>query len=183
MNGLGLQPAPGLVGESTGLEPDCLSLNVDSAMYKLWVLNISALALSSLQWELKWYPPHIIMRIKCIHIGKLLGTVSVPSRLSIRTMCVHAQLCLSLTPWTCQASVHGISQARILEWVAVSYSRGSSWPRDRTYISCTDRFILYHWATWEAHIWISCYELLLMCFGLIETIYYLKIVLCFFKVM
>ena len=29
-------------------------------------------------------------------------------------------------------SVHGISQARILEWVAVSCSRGSSWPRDRT---------------------------------------------------
>ena len=28
--------------------------------------------------------------------------------------------------------VHGIFQARILEWVAISYSRGSSWPRDRT---------------------------------------------------
>ena len=30
------------------------------------------------------------------------------------------------------SSVHGISQARILKWVAKSYSRGSSWPRDRT---------------------------------------------------
>ena len=34
------------------------------------------------------------------------------------------------------SSVHGISQARILEWVAVSFSRGSSWPRDWAHISC-----------------------------------------------
>jgi len=34
------------------------------------------------------------------------------------------------------SSVHGIFQARILEWVAISYSRGSSRPRDQTHISC-----------------------------------------------
>ena len=34
------------------------------------------------------------------------------------------------------SSVHGISQARILEWVAVSFSRGSSWPRDQIHVSC-----------------------------------------------
>ena len=33
-------------------------------------------------------------------------------------------------------SVHGISQGRILEWVAISFSKDSSWPRDRTCISC-----------------------------------------------
>ena len=32
--------------------------------------------------------------------------------------------------------VHGISQARILEWVTISYSRGSSWPRDQTRVPC-----------------------------------------------
>ena len=32
-------------------------------------------------------------------------------------------------------SVHGISQARILQWVAISFTRGSSWPRDQTCIS------------------------------------------------
>ena len=44
-------------------------------------------------------------------------------------------------------SVHGIFQARILEWVAISYSRGSSQPRDRTCIACVchiGRLILYH---------------------------------------
>ena len=35
------------------------------------------------------------------------------------------------------SSVHGILQARILEWVAVPFSRGSSQPRDRTYVSHT----------------------------------------------
>jgi len=34
------------------------------------------------------------------------------------------------------SSVHEISQARILEWVAVSFSRGSSQYRDRTHVSC-----------------------------------------------
>ena len=38
-----------------------------------------------------------------------------------------------VTPW---ATVHGVSQARILEWVAISCSQGSSWPRDQTHISC-----------------------------------------------
>ena len=34
------------------------------------------------------------------------------------------------------SSVHGILQARILEWVAISFSRGSSRPRDQTQVSC-----------------------------------------------
>ena len=47
-------------------------------------------------------------------------------------------------------SVHGISQARILECLASSFSRGSSPPKDRTCVSCGGRQILYHYATWEA---------------------------------
>ena len=45
------------------------------------------------------------------------------------------------------SSIHGILQARILEWVAISFSRGSSLSRDRTqvsYISCIGRWVLYH---------------------------------------
>ena len=48
------------------------------------------------------------------------------------------------------SSVHGVFQARILERVAISYSRRSSQPGDRTHISSTGRWILYNWATWEA---------------------------------
>ena len=50
------------------------------------------------------------------------------------------------------SSVRGISQERILEWVTSSYSRGSSWPRDQTHISCTGKWAVYHWATWEAPV-------------------------------
>ena len=56
------------------------------------------------------------------------------------------------------SSVHGISQASILEWVVISYCRGSSRPRDGTCISCVScigRWILYHCASWEAPV--SCF--------------------------
>ena len=42
------------------------------------------------------------------------------------------------------SSVHGIFQARILEWVAIFSSTGSSQPRGRTCVSCTGKWILYH---------------------------------------
>ena len=58
------------------------------------------------------------------------------------------------------ASVHGISQARILEWVALSFSRGASQLRDWTCISCIGRQILYQWATWEAQPYIQSAQLL-----------------------
>ena len=48
------------------------------------------------------------------------------------------------------SSVHEILQARILEWVAISFFRGSSFPRDGTPISSFSRWILYCWATREA---------------------------------
>ena len=50
------------------------------------------------------------------------------------------------------SSVHGISQARILEGVAIFFSRGSPWPRDRTCVSNIGRWILYHSATRQACI-------------------------------
>ena len=49
------------------------------------------------------------------------------------------------------SSVHGISQTRIQEWVAISFSGRSSRLRDWIYVSCTGRQILYHWMTREAH--------------------------------
>ena len=65
-------------------------------------------------------------------------------------VCVHAQSCLTLyDPMDCSppdSSVHGIFQARMLEYIAISSSRGSSWLRDRTLISCIScigRSLLY----------------------------------------
>ena len=42
------------------------------------------------------------------------------------------------------SSVHGILQARTLEWVAITSSRGPSQPRDLTHVSCIGRRIIYH---------------------------------------
>ena len=65
------------------------------------------------------------------------------------------QLCPMLyDPTNCSppgSSVPGILQARILEWIAIPFSRGSSWPRDRTCVSCIGRWSLYHWATFCRH--------------------------------
>ena len=59
-----------------------------------------------------------------------------------------------VTPWMVGSppgsSVHGISQRRIPEWVAISFSRGSSWPRDWTgslTSSAIGRQVFYHWTT------------------------------------
>ena len=57
-----------------------------------------------------------------------------------RVLCLVAQSCPTLChPMNCSppgSSVHGLLQARILEWVAMPSSRGSSQPRDRTQVSC-----------------------------------------------
>ena len=79
------------------------------------------------------------------------------------------------------SSVHGIFQARILELVAISSSRGSSQPRVRTHVSCISCFgrrVLYHWAMWEAlllllgykRIWLQPVQMLslLLLLGLIS---------------
>ena len=64
--------------------------------------------------------------------------------------CLVTKLCLTLCdPMDCSppcSSAHGISQARILKWVAIAFSRGSSQPKHKTHISCIGRWILYHWA-------------------------------------
>ena len=76
-----------------------------------------------------------------------------------------AQLCPTLwDPMNCNlpgSSVHRIFQARILEWIAISCYKGSSWPRDRTHVSCIScigRRVLYHWATWEAISLLPAYK-------------------------
>ena len=68
-------------------------------------------------------------------------------------MLSHVQLCNSMDCSPPGSSVHGISQARILDYAAVSFSRGSSQPRDQAHVSCIScigRQILYHCTPWEA---------------------------------
>ena len=98
----------------------------------------------------------VMMRIKwtntCI-FNSIFPTANIQC---VMCMCLVCQtLCNSMdcSPWS--SSVHGIFQAIMLEWVAISSSMGSSQPRDQTQISsapCIDRWMLYHCATLEANI-------------------------------
>ena len=65
------------------------------------------------------------------------------------------------------SSVHGIFQARILEWVAISFSRGSSWPRDWTQVSHITGSCFTVWVTRETQFKAIAYpdEHVLLCAG------------------
>ena len=85
-----------------------------------------------------------------VYQGKDLRRGVFRKRNSSWTICEcvlnHVQLC-----GPPGSSVHGISQARILEWIAISSSRRSSRPRSQnciSHVSCTGRQVLYHRATW-----------------------------------
>ena len=83
--------------------------------------------------------------------------------------CLLTKLCSTLLePMDCSPpgpSAHGISQARILEWVTISFFRGSSQPRDWTHVSCIFRQILYLSATREADYWVNILHILYVSWG------------------
>ena len=78
------------------------------------------------------------------------------------------QSCLTLCdPMDCSlpgSFIHGIFQARVLEWVAISFSRGSSWPRDWTQVSLIESRCFTVWATREVpHSVLYCAHLCMKC--------------------
>ena len=73
------------------------------------------------------------------HQGNPQGSISSVQSLS----CVR----LFATPW--DYTVHGTLQARIPEWIAIPFSRGSSQSRDRTQVSCIAGGFFTSWATRE----------------------------------
>ena len=74
--------------------------------------------------------------------------------------CSVAVLVAQLYPTLCdptncslpRSCVHGILQARILEWIAIPFSRAFSWPRDRTQVSCIVGRFFTIWATGKIHL-------------------------------
>ena len=80
------------------------------------------------------------------------GNFSLLNKLFLIAWAIHkwkwkvTQLCLTLCD-PMDYTVHGILQARLLEWVAFPFSRGSSWPRNRTGVSCIAGRFSTSWAT------------------------------------
>ena len=100
-------------------------------------------------WDLAWDPS--LCLVFWIYA---MGIRILPSQHCVlKVKVLVAQTCPTLcNPMDCSppdSSVHGILQARILEWVANPSSRGTSWPRDQTQVSCIARRFFTIWATPE----------------------------------
>ena len=70
--------------------------------------------------------------------------------------CLLSHIWLFATPWAvaCQAPLFmEFLRQKYWEWIAISYFRGPSWPRDQTHVSCIGRRILYQGTTWEAQLY------------------------------
>ena len=89
-----------------------------------------------------------------LHLEHILLWTTCQALSSCCVYCLIGKSCplLFWDPMDCSppdSSVHGISQARTLEWVAISFPRGPSLLRDWTRVSCIGRWILYHCTIWE----------------------------------
>ena len=130
-----------------------------ASMWNEWNCAISSNILwhcpsLGLEWKLTFSSPvskcwvfQICWHTKC-------STLTALSFMYVKVLV--AQLCLTLCNHTdCSpsgSSAHRILQERILEWVAIPFSRGSSWPRDQTWVSCTAGRFFTVWVTRETHI-------------------------------
>ena len=119
-------------GASLQLEVDCQGTLVSFQSFYLKLDSLTCLffPLSS-DLDVQWGEKKTLKGI----IGIIWSLLQVFKMV----LCLVAQLCLALhDPMDCSppdSSVHGILQTRILEWVAISSSRGSSQPRDQTQVS------------------------------------------------
>ena len=126
----------GFPGGADGQEPACQHRRRESCWFNLWVRTIP--------WSRKWKPTPVSLPGESHGQRSLAGYSSWGPRESGRLMHTHAHtICAQSCPTPVAScglmdcsppgfSVHGVFQARILEWVAISYSRGSSQSKDRT---------------------------------------------------
>ena len=97
----------------------------------------------------------MIDQLLCVRFGIQILVGLCPYQACVRMcVCAHAQLGLTrFNPVDSSrpgSSVYGILQEKILEWVAMPFSRGSSWLRGWTRVSCFAGGLFICWAMWEA---------------------------------
>ena len=92
---------------------------------------------------------------KCVHIKtctkvsiEVLTTIAWKQKVKLKSLS-HVWLCNPMDCSLTGSSIHGIFQARILEWVAISFSRGSSQPGVRTQVFCILGRLFTIWGTRE----------------------------------
>ena len=126
----------------------CLTLSVSVMSSKLNpfvpCINISVLFYAE-KYSIVWID-HILFRD--LSVDRFLGCFWKVKESEVAQLC--PTLCNPMDFSPPGSSIHGILQARILKWVAISFSRGSSWPRDRTQVSHIAGRHFNLWATREA---------------------------------
>ena len=111
-------------------------IGLDTMILVFWMLSFrQTFSLSSFNFINRFFSSSSLSAIRVVSSAYL--------RL-LKSLQLWPILCDPMHCSPLDSSVHGILQARTLEWVAISFSRGSSWPRDRTHVSCIGRQILYH---------------------------------------
>ena len=83
----------------------------------------------------------------CSHL--VWGLVTNPGKGKVFVTQSHPTLCNLMDCNPLGSSVHGILQTGILEWVALPFSKESSWPREQTRVSCAAGRFVTNWATKE----------------------------------
>ena len=102
---------------------------------------------------------HLAFLDVCTVLAKAASSISKisPTDWNLDSNVLVAQSCLTLfdpVNWGPPGfSAYGILQARILEWVAIPFSRESSWPRDWTWVSCIAGSFFTIWATTPGKAW------------------------------
>ena len=132
------------------------SRNNHSWSHRQWVRCRTLKPLRSYKvWEFLGHHLHVMLKsVNLVVTSALYGGCESSSWIWCACWCLVIQSCPTLcgpmdwSPWDCSA--HGILQARILETVAISLSRGSSQPRDQMYVSCIAGGFFTSSATWEA---------------------------------
>ena len=114
----------------------------------LWLLVASSSVPSSCT-------PHTCTYLSAPSLMRCTGDFSHHLTCTMLAVVFVTQSCPALCdPTDCTlpgSSVYGIPQARILEWIAIPFSRGSFWPRDQTRIACTEGRFFTAWATGKTY--------------------------------
>ena len=116
----------------------CIFYNINSC------LSIGCIKFEYLVWLCTEYYEHKPGITLFSASGSVIGTRSSFRKVLTTQLCLTLQLWLGCSPPG--SSVHGILQARILEWVAATFCRGSSWLRDQR-ISCIAGEFFTFWVT------------------------------------
>ena len=112
------------------------------------IIPLVSLTVYHQPWQTGFFINWVFHKLKAKHCLKCILLVIIVHWVLMECAQLCPVLCNPMYCSTPGSLIHGIFLTRILEWVAISFSRGSSQPRKLNLHPCIDKQILYHWTTW-----------------------------------